>query len=178
MQPVATASFDGPRAPEPAPSCAHVLRQRLLFADDLPLNRLLIERFVTKEFPEVEVIEACDGAQAVKMYEAHRPDIVVLDLHMPELNGWQAATAIRQCDGGREVPLLALSVDASPMAESNALRAGFREFIAKPISDYSALRARLAHWLAIRAAQKERLRALAPQDCGACRAERASVGAA
>ena len=85
------------------------------------------------------------------LYQAHRPDVVLLDLHMPTLDGWQAARRIRELEGGREVPILALSVDASPLAETNAVRAGFKEFIAKPISDYSGLKARIAYWLAQRA---------------------------
>jgi CheY-like chemotaxis protein len=125
----------------------------VLFADDLPLNRLLVQRFVTREFPNVDVIEACDGEQAVALYETVRPHVVVLDLHMPNLDGWQAARHIRQREGGRDVPILALSVDASPSAEANAVRAGFKEFIAKPISDYSALKARLTYWLSPRDAR-------------------------
>jgi CheY-like chemotaxis protein len=157
----------GPAKPERA-ACSHPVRPRLLFADDLPLNRFLIRRFFEREFAEVEIIEACDGEQAVALFSAHRPDLVVLDLHMPQLDGWQAARAIRQLGGGRETPLLALSVDASPLAEANAMRAGFQEFIAKPISDYSAVKSRLEHWLALRAAQPER----GPKrDCDACRLE-------
>ncbi len=146
----ASASAVAPAAQAAAP-CPHGPRRRLLFADDLPLNRLLLERFVAREFPEVEMLEACDGEQAVTMYQAHRPDLVLLDLHMPNLDGWQAARRIRELEGGREIPILALSVDASPLAEANAVRSGFKEFIAKPISDYSSLKTRVAYWLAQRA---------------------------
>ncbi len=150
------------------PTCPHPVKPRLLFADDLPLNRFLIRRFFEREFAEVDVVEACDGEQAVTLFGTHRPDLVVLDLHMPQLDGWQAARAIRQLEGGRETPLLALSVDASPLAEANAMRAGFQEFIAKPISDYSAVKARLEHWLALRATQRDRW---PKRECDSCRLE-------
>jgi signal transduction histidine kinase/ActR/RegA family two-component response regulator len=147
-KPAGDAGTDPGGSPSTGPSdCPRHVRRRLLFADDLPLNRLLVQRFVAREFPDVDVIEACDGAQAVALFEAHRPHLVLMDLHMPQLDGWEAARAIRQGDGGRAVPILALSVDASPSAEANAIRAGFKEFIAKPISDYSALKTRLAFWL-------------------------------
>jgi signal transduction histidine kinase/ActR/RegA family two-component response regulator len=155
-----------------ASQCTHPIKQRLLFADDLPLNRLLMERFISREFPDVELVEACDGEQAVAAFSAERPDLVLLDLHMPRLDGWQAARAIRQLDGGREIAILSLSVDASPLAETNAVRAGFKEFIAKPISDYSALKARLKHWLAVRAAQQ------APKPRGECEKCRREAGRA
>lgn len=157
---------------EPKPDeCAIHARRTLLFADDLPLNRLLVRRFVTSEFPFVEVLEACDGEQAVAAFEARVPDLVLLDLHMPQLDGWQAASAIRRRSGGNDVPIVALSVDASPNAEATAMRAGFQEFIAKPISDYSALKARLAYWLGPRDAKGKALPVAPSPSCDVCRAD-------
>lgn len=166
-------------AAEPQPDeCAIHARRTLLFADDLPLNRLLVRRFVASEFPFVDVIEACDGEQAVAGFEAHGPDLVLLDLHMPELDGWQAASAIRRRSGGTDVPIVALSVDASPNAEGKAMRAGFQEFIAKPISDYSALKARLTYWLGPRDAKGNAIPAMPSPSCDHCRVEARRASAA
>jgi signal transduction histidine kinase/CheY-like chemotaxis protein len=165
----------GPLPPAAAGACPLHTRRTLLFADDLPLNRLLVRRFVVQEFPLVDVLEACDGEQALAMFDAHAPDLVLLDLHMPQLDGWQAASAIRRRPRGLDVPILALSVDASPGAETNAMRAGFQEFIAKPISDYSALKARLAHWLGPRDARGRALPPVPSPTCDACRGEAAAT---
>jgi len=170
-----------PRAEDAAPAsseCPIHTPRRLLFADDLPLNRLLVRRFVDKEFPNVVVLEACDGEQAVAMFESERPHVVLLDLHMPKLDGWQAAGAIRRLPGGATLPVLALSVDASPGAEAKAVRAGFQEFIAKPISDYSALKARLAHWLTPRDERGQAVPFAPSATCRACREGTARVSAA
>jgi CheY-like chemotaxis protein len=148
--------------------CPLHTRRTLLFADDLPLNRFLVRRFVKLEFPLVDVLEACDGEQAVAMFEAQAPDLVLLDLHMPTLDGWQAAAAIRRRPRGLDVPIVALSVDASPTAESNAVRAGFQEFIAKPISDYSALKARLTYWLGPRDARGKAITVAPSPSCEQC----------
>lgn len=158
--------------------CPLHTRRTLLFADDLPLNRFLVRRFVTQEFPMVDVLEACDGEQAVAMFEAHHPDLVLLDLHMPQLDGWQAAGAIRRRPGGIAVPIVALSVDASPSAEANAVRAGFQEFITKPISDYSALKARLKYWLGPRDAHGRAVAPAPSPSCEACRGGAARATAA
>jgi signal transduction histidine kinase/ActR/RegA family two-component response regulator len=158
--------------PAAADECPLHTRRRLLFADDLPLNRFLVRRFIAREFPEVEVIEASDGEQAVALFETHRPHLVLMDLHMPNLDGWQAASKLRRRPEGREIPILALSVDASPQAETNAMRAGFKEFIAKPISDYSALKARLTFWLGPRDARdRQALPHVPSPTCDACRRE-------
>ncbi len=174
VEPVAAEDLDSVVAPGAPPigGCPIHVRRRLLFADDLPLNRFLVRRFIEREFPNVDVFEACDGEQAVALYEIEKPHIVVLDLHMPNLDGWQAARLIRQREGGRQVPILALSVDASPIAEANTVRAGFKEFIAKPISDYSALKARLEFWLGARDARGRAVPTVGPTPgCDACRPE-------
>jgi CheY-like chemotaxis protein len=122
-------------------------RRRIVFADDLEVNRHLLKRFLAREMPDVECFEAADGLQALALVEAHKPDLVLLDLRMPEMDGWQAARRIRALENGRDVPIIALSVTASPGVEAYALHAGCNEFVAKPVSDYSTLVARINHWL-------------------------------
>ena len=122
-------------------------KRRIVFADDLEVNRHLLARLLAREMPDVECFEACDGMQALAMVEAHRPDLVLLDLRMPEMDGWQAARRIRELEGGRDVPIIALSVSASEGVEAYAIHAGCNEFVAKPVSDYSTLMGRINHWL-------------------------------
>jgi len=122
-------------------------RRRIVFADDLEVNRHLLQRLLARELPDVECFEAADGLQALALVETHKPDLVLLDLRMPEMDGWQAARRIRALEHGRNVPIIALSVTASPGAEAYALRAGCNEFFAKPVSDFSSLMARIRHWL-------------------------------
>ncbi|MBI3770617.1 MAG: response regulator [Deltaproteobacteria bacterium] len=97
--------------------------------------------------PDAECFEACNGVEALALVEKHQPDLVLLDLRMPEMDGWQAARRIRELENGRDVPIIALSVTASPGAEAYAIHAGCNEFVTKPVSDYSTLMTRLTHWL-------------------------------
>jgi signal transduction histidine kinase/putative methionine-R-sulfoxide reductase with GAF domain len=124
-------------------------RKRLLFADDLPLNRTVLERVLRLEMPEVEMIEAADGTQAVAMVEARHPDLVLMDLYMPQMDGWEATRRIRQLPGMEELPIIALSATAGPESEALALKAGCNEFLPKPISDYRKLKERIAYWLGL-----------------------------
>ncbi len=121
--------------------------RRIVFADDLEVNRHMLRRFLAREMPDVECFEASDGLQALALVEAHKPDLVILDLRMPEMDGWQAARRIRELESGRDIPILALSVTASPGVEAYALHAGCNEFVAKPVSDYGGLLQRIVHWL-------------------------------
>jgi signal transduction histidine kinase/CheY-like chemotaxis protein len=177
---VAAARAANPSTPEPgattpsreAPTTPETprARRRILFADDLPVSRLLLRRFLTNEFPEVDILEAIDGAQAIAMVEVHRPDLLLLDMRMPEMDGWQVARDLRRLECGREMPIIAMSVNASPGMEGVALAAGCNEFIPKPVSDYHPLIRRLRHWLAVTPA-----RAAGPSDaehagrCALCR---------
>ena len=128
--------------PPPAPR-----RRRIVFADDLELSRRIFRHFISREMPDVECFEAADGVQALALVEAHKPDLVILDLRMPEMDGWEAARRIRALEHGRDVPIIALSVTASPGTEAYAIHAGCTEFVAKPVSDYTALAARICHWI-------------------------------
>ncbi len=121
--------------------------KRLLFADDLSMARLLFRRYLERELPGVELLEAFDGGQALTMVEAHRPDLVILDLQMPEVDGYEATRRIRALNGCGDLPIIATSINTGPRVESAALAAGFTEFLAKPVSDYGPLRARICHWL-------------------------------
>ncbi len=122
-------------------------KQRILYADDLELNRHLLRRFIARHLPDVEFFEASDGAHALAVFEVHRPDLVLLDLRMPKMDGWVAARRLRALEGGQDVPIVAVTVTASPGAEAYALHAGCNEFLTKPISDYSVLLSRIEYWL-------------------------------
>jgi CheY-like chemotaxis protein len=122
-------------------------RKRLLFADDLAMTRTLLFRFLKEAMPDIEILEAPDGPQAVAIAEAEQPDVVLLDLRMTEMDGWEAARRIRALPGNDRLPIIATSVTASPEIEEQVRRAGFTEFIPKPVSDYSFLQTRLEHYL-------------------------------
>jgi two-component system sensor histidine kinase RpfC len=105
---------------------------RVLVADDNPTNREVIGRIL--ERGGHSVVLANDGEQALDALERQRPDIVLLDRHMPVLGGMETLQAIRLITRGRErLPVLMLSADVTPDVKREALEAGFDAFLPKPI---------------------------------------------
>jgi DNA-binding NarL/FixJ family response regulator len=106
---------------------------RILLADDHRLVRLGFRRLLDDE-PDMEVVaEAADGAEAIALADAFRPDVVVLDMAMPEVDGMQALPEIV-----RRLPdtkILILSMYDEPRYVRNALRAGAHGYLLKNALD-------------------------------------------
>lgn len=104
---------------------------RVLLVDDNEMNRdMLSRRLVRRGF---EVLCATDGEAAVRMAEAEQPDIVLLDMNLPGIDGWEAARRIRASSLARRVPLIALTAHAMPGDREKALAAGCDDYDTKPV---------------------------------------------
>lgn len=103
-------------------------RLRILVADDSASNRLVISQMLGLQDHELELVE--NGAEAVAAYEADRFDIILMDMEMPEMNGVEAARAIRET--GSTVPILALSGHSSPDQIQKCRDAGMNGNLTKP----------------------------------------------
>jgi DNA-binding NarL/FixJ family response regulator len=106
---------------------------RIVLADDHRLVRLGFRRLLDDE-PDMEVVaEAADGAQAIALAEAFRPDVVVLDMAMPEVDGVQAVPEIVR--RSPDTRILVLSMYDEPRYVRNALRAGAHGYLLKNALD-------------------------------------------
>lgn len=124
---------------------------RILVADDQRVNQLILEAFLRKEGHTVLV--ANNGAEAVEMHRNEHPDLVLMDIMMPEMDGLEAARRIAASGGAMRTPLLFLTAinDQQTMIEGLGLG---DDFIAKPI-DLAILRAKLRAF--IRVVQSQRM---------------------
>lgn len=104
----------------------------VLVADDFADTRAVLRRML--EMHDYRVVEAADGREAVEMARRTGPNLILMDLNMPLVDGLDAATQIRECkDGCRNVPILAITAfDTYGMKEA-ALEAGCDDYIIKPI---------------------------------------------
>jgi len=115
----------------------------ILLVDDNPANRELLREIL--ELDSYEVHEAEDGANAVRLYKELNPDLTILDLQMPGLDGFQTLAAILESD--REALVIAVTAFAMRGDRERALDAGFRDYITKPV-EMTHLRNRIRELLA------------------------------
>jgi PAS domain S-box-containing protein len=105
---------------------------RILVADDFPQSAATLARLLERDGSEVRI--ALDGIEAVEVAEQFRPDIAVLDIAMPKLNGFEAARKIRQQPWGKNVVLIALTGWGQQQDRERTQEAGFDAHLTKPVS--------------------------------------------
>ena len=107
---------------------------RILLVDDAGYMRRLIGIMATKGGHEV-VGEAETGQTAVELYEKVKPDLVILDILMPDMNGLEVTRALRQAEQktGRHIPVIAVTAHAMEGSREECLAAGMDGFLSKPL---------------------------------------------
>jgi len=108
-------------------------RYRVLIVDDIETNRqLLIKNLKPLGFA---LIEAADGEQALARWHDEQPDLILLDMRMPKMDGYEVARCIRAEETGRRTPIIAVTASAFEEQRDEVLAAGCDEFLRKPIRD-------------------------------------------
>jgi CheY-like chemotaxis protein len=106
--------------------------RRVLVAEDNAVNRELLRELL--EIRGYDVTEACDGEEALEKLEQARPDILLLDLGMPKLDGFGVVRHIRASPGLASLPVLAVTAYAMRGDKEEVLKAGFDGYLSKPIN--------------------------------------------
>ena len=110
--------------------------QTILVVEDFEDNRFMMRRLL--EMSGYRVVEAVNGEQAVEAAERERPDLILMDLSLPKLDGLAATRRIREQDGAARVPIVAVSAHDTTDFHADALAAGCNEYVTKPI-DFNQL---------------------------------------
>jgi CheY-like chemotaxis protein len=106
--------------------------KRILIADDAPSARALVRYILGRS--GYEIFEAEDGEEALECASRLQPDLVILDLQMPKLDGCSVASRLRSMPSFEGTPILALSAGISLIEPAKLIQAGFSSCLAKPIS--------------------------------------------
>jgi CheY-like chemotaxis protein len=106
-------------------------RPLVLVVEDFEDNRFMMRRLL--EMSGYQVVEAVNGNQAVEAAAREQPDIILMDLSLPQLDGLAATRRIREQQGSRRVPIVAVSAHDSADFHAEALAAGCNEYVTKPI---------------------------------------------
>jgi CheY-like chemotaxis protein len=104
---------------------------RILLVEDNEMNRDMLSRRLERR--GYEVIVAVDGEEGVARAKADAPDLVVMDLSLPGIDGWEATRQLKAADETRSIPVLALTAHAMAGDREKALAAGCDDFDTKPV---------------------------------------------
>ena len=105
---------------------------KVLVAEDNPVNRELLRELL--ENRGYVVVEACDGQQALRMVDEIRPDVLLLDIGMPVLDGYAVARRIRENPALAPLPILAITAYAMQGDREKILQSGFDGYLSKPLN--------------------------------------------
>jgi len=109
---------------------------RILLIEDHPMNRdMLVRRLRRRGF---YMLEAVDGLQGVAVARQHHPDLILLDISIPEIDGYEVARRLRADPQTAGIPIVALTAHALEEDRQRALDAGCDEYTTKPV-DFKAL---------------------------------------
>jgi len=118
----------------------------VLIADDYSTNLLLLEELL--ERVHLSVVTAKNGQEALTLCENEQFDIVILDIHMPQLDGYQATQKIRALPSYTDTPIIAVTASAFDTDEEKALESGMTAYLTKPLKPQK-LYGLLSNWCAI-----------------------------
>ena len=121
------------------------MSNRILVIEDNEDNRQIIRDLL--DSLGYELIEAVDGEQGVAMAQSHRPDLILMDIQLPEMDGYEATRRIRAVPELKAVPVIAVTSYALSGDEAKARDAGCDGYVAKPFSPRELL-AKIREFLA------------------------------
>ena len=119
----------------------------ILVVEDNEMNRdMLCRRLERRDF---SVQSAMDGREGVAMAQARQPDLILLDIGLPVMDGWEAIRLLKASETTREIPVIALTAHAMMGDRERVFAAGFDEYDTKPV-EFERLLGKIQHLLANR----------------------------
>lgn len=106
------------------------LLPRILYVEDSPQNRDIVRRYLSHDF---EILEAEDGEVGVERAIREIPDLILMDLSLPRIDGWEATRRIKASPGVAHVPIVAVTAHAGQEERTKAREAGCVEYVTKPV---------------------------------------------
>lgn len=103
----------------------------ILVVEDNEMNRDMLSRRLRRK--GFEVILAVDGAEGVAKAQSESPDLILMDMSLPVLDGWEATRQIKACEASHSIPVIALTAHAMAGDREKALQAGCDDYDTKPV---------------------------------------------
>ena len=118
--------------------------KKILIVEDVEMNRDLLVQLLEDDY---ELVEAVDGKKGLEAAARERPDLILLDISLPEMDGWQVTHAIRSDEALKHIPIIAVTAHAMAGDEDKAYEQGCNAYLSKPI-DEDELWAKVAEHIA------------------------------
>lgn len=124
-----------------APAAEPAGRWRVLYVEDNPANRQLMQGLLRRHRPHIQLSCATDGPLGLELARQIRPHLILLDISLPGMSGFEVLEKLRDDPGTQDIPALALSANAMPQNVEEGLEAGFLNYLTKPIDLHQVLNA-------------------------------------
>ena len=112
-------------------------KKKILVVDDTEWNRDLMVQLLEDEYT---ILQAVDGEDGVRKAEEEKPDLILMDLGMPVMDGWEATRKIKANDALKHIPIIAVTSHAMVGDEIDARKAGCDDYLSKPVDDEELLK--------------------------------------
>ena len=136
-----TGSLHDMPQPESTPKGADTLRRQVLYIEDNPVNALIISELLARR-SDLELTVACDGTNGVELAQRRLPQLILLDMHLPDIDGLEVMRRLQADVRTAHIPCIALSANAMPEDIDRTLQAGASDYWTKPL-DFRAFMAAL-----------------------------------
>ena len=107
-------------------------KQTILYIEDNKANLRIVEVFF-EQFQNIQLVKAFNGEDGVLKAKSYLPDLILLDLHLPKMDGYEVLENLLDYEYTKDIPVIALTADAMPLEIERGLAAGFKEYVTKPI---------------------------------------------
>jgi CheY-like chemotaxis protein len=118
---------------------------KILIVEDNEMNRDMLSRRLKKK--NYEIVMAIDGKQGVEMAIDQLPDIILMDMSLPIMDGWEATRNVKSNDATKDIPVIAFTAHAMAGDKEKALEAGCNDYEAKPVN-FKRLLEKIEKWVA------------------------------
>jgi two-component system, cell cycle response regulator DivK len=106
--------------------------KRILIVEDVEFNQDLLVQLLEEEY---EILTAMDGAAGIELAAGAHPDLILMDLSLPTIDGWEATRRLKATQALRHIPIIALTAHAMRGDEEKARAAGCDDYLSKPINE-------------------------------------------
>jgi CheY-like chemotaxis protein len=118
--------------------------RKIAVVDDNADNRLIIRTILEDQY---DIVEYSSGMEAIEGFRKSKPDVVILDISLPEMDGTEILRRIRDDSDLHDLPVIALTAHAMVGDREKYLSAGFNDYVAKPILDMNVLFSTIKRWV-------------------------------